>query len=175
MKIQENTAYGVLMCFLRPGLHERGVQAGVLVALQHVLRLWAKDPAPEINTSEIVDVRWQFPLNCQWHISNGSSLLSGIFERIVAFPVDVHWNCPKDFSGIFQWNFPFVISGVVFSPDRHGEHQRLHVRRGHRRRGRRRRGRRRGPVDIQHVRPISLLRISLRFVDSRFPGNSPWT
>ena len=29
--------------------------------------------------------------------SNIISLVSGIVQRIVTFPVDVHWNCPMDF------------------------------------------------------------------------------
>ena len=33
---------------------------------------------------------------------NGFSLFSGSFQRIVTFPMDVHWIFPMD----FQWNFP---------------------------------------------------------------------
>ena len=44
--------------------------------------------------------------------SNICSLVSGISQRIVTVPVDVHWNCPMDFSGIFKSKFTSVLSGV---------------------------------------------------------------
>ena len=32
-------------------------------------------------------------------------LLNGMFQRIVTFPVDVHWICPMG----FHWNFPMTF------------------------------------------------------------------
>ena len=61
------------------------------------LILGAEDCTPEIDTSEIiVDCQWQFPMGCQLHCSNGISLVSSIFQRIVTCPVDAYWNCPMD-------------------------------------------------------------------------------
>ena len=37
--------------------------------------------------------------------SNGCSLFSGMFQRIVTFPVDFHWNFPMD----VQWHFPMKV------------------------------------------------------------------
>ena len=34
--------------------------------------------------------------------ANGISLFRGMFQRIVIFPVDFHWNCPMDFPWHFQ-------------------------------------------------------------------------
>ena len=39
--------------------------------------------------------------------SNGISLVSCIFQRIVTFPVDCHWNCPMDFQGHLPTEFHF--------------------------------------------------------------------
>ena len=49
------------------------------------------------NTSEIiVDFQWRFKMD-KVVFSNGSSIFSGIFQRIVTSPVDFHWNWPMDF------------------------------------------------------------------------------
>ena len=44
--------------------------------------------------------------------SNGTSLVSGMFQRIVTFPVDCHWSCHMGFQRHFPMEFDFVISGV---------------------------------------------------------------
>ena len=49
--------------------------------------------------------------------SNGLSIVSGIFPRIVPCPVEFYWKFPIVFDGIFQWIFMFVRSGVAFCPD----------------------------------------------------------
>ena len=69
---------------------------------------------PEINTSEIVDFQWRFPMVVQWRFlticycsavcSKGLPLSQLIFTGVV------QWI----FSGIFQWNFVFAISGVLY-------------------------------------------------------------
>ena len=41
-----------------------------------------------------------FPNACSVAFSNSTSLVSGIFQRIAACPVDLRWNCPMD----FQWH-----------------------------------------------------------------------
>ena len=52
--------------------------------------------------------------------SNIISLLSGMFQRIVTCPVDVTIHFQRISSGIFQWIFIFVISGVQFVLPRPG-------------------------------------------------------
>ena len=55
--------------------------------------------------------------------SNGISFLSGIFQRIVTFPVDFHWNCPMDFHLHFQmdalccdfWRVISCLTGVAIN------------------------------------------------------------
>ena len=52
---------------------------------------------PEIDTSEIiVDFQRHVPMDFGGVVQQ-ISLVSGIFQRIVTFPVDVHLNCPMDF------------------------------------------------------------------------------
>ena len=64
-----------------------------------------KDCTPEIDTSEIMEFRWHFPMD-----------FSGIFQHNFfvqrCVPKNCHWNCPMDFQWHFQWNFTFVISGL---------------------------------------------------------------
>ena len=43
-----------------------------------------------------------FSNGCSLAFFNAISLVSCIFQRIVIFPEDVHWNCPM----AFQWHFP---------------------------------------------------------------------
>ena len=87
-------------------------------ASEGTIGLGAKDCTPEINTSEIiVDFQWHFPMDFQWcfptefrlsmAFPEGLSLAQWIFTGIVL--------CI--FSGVSQWNFTSVISGVIFRPD----------------------------------------------------------
>ena len=75
---------------------------------------------PEIKTSEIiVDFQWHFPMDVQWCFPTNKSLVSGIFQRIVTFPVDNYWKFPMD----FQWRFPMELHFcdfwcVIFCPER---------------------------------------------------------
>ena len=70
--------------------------------------LGAKDCTPEIDTSEVI-VTFN---GCSVAFSNGSSLVSGIFQRIVACPVDFTGIARWVFSGVLQWIFMLVRSGV---------------------------------------------------------------
>ena len=50
--------------------------------------------------------------------SDNISLVSGIFQRIDTFPVDLYWNCLMD----FQWHFPMEFHFcdffcVIFRPE----------------------------------------------------------
>ena len=45
------------------------------------------------------------------------SLVRGIFQRIVTFSVNCTGNVQWMFSGIFPWNYMFVISVVIFCPE----------------------------------------------------------
>ena len=47
---------------------------------------------------------------CLVACSNGISLVSGISQRIVTFPVDVHWKCPMD----VQWHRPIQFHFCEF-------------------------------------------------------------
>ena len=53
-----------------------------------------------------------FSNGCSVVLSNNMSLVCGIFRRFVTCPVDFAGNCQWMVSGIFQWIFTFVISGV---------------------------------------------------------------
>ena len=76
-------------------------------------KLGAKDCTPEINTSEIiVDFQWISQWTFSGTLSNITSLVSCVFQRIVTFPVDFHWNCPMDFQWHFSNGISLVISGV---------------------------------------------------------------
>ena len=46
-----------------------------------------------------------FPNGCSVVFSNGISLFSGRFKRIVTCPVYVYWKCPMD----CQWYFPMDV------------------------------------------------------------------
>ena len=45
---------------------------------------------------------------CSVACSNGISLVNGVFQRIVTFPVDFHWNCPNGFSVAFSNGIPLL-------------------------------------------------------------------
>ena len=58
---------------------------------------------PEIDTSEIfVDFQWHVPTDSKWYFPKGSSLFSGMFQRIVTCPVDFVGIVQCMFRGIFQ-------------------------------------------------------------------------
>ena len=54
-----------------------------------------------------------FPNGVSVVLSNGISLVSGLFRRIVTRPVDLYWNSPMDCQWYFRWNFTFMISVVI--------------------------------------------------------------
>ena len=64
---------------------------------------------------------WIFSGLFQWmfsSFSNGMSLFSGMFQRIVTCSVDVYWDCPMDFQRHFPMDFNFVdFWCVIFCPD----------------------------------------------------------
>ena len=52
-----------------------------------------------------------FASGCSVAFSNGISIVSGSFQRIVTFPVDLHWNYyPLD----FQWHSPMEFHSCDF-------------------------------------------------------------
>ena len=53
-----------------------------------------------------------FSNGCSVACSNIIALVSGMFHRIVTFPVDSTGNVQRMFSGVFQWNLSFESSGV---------------------------------------------------------------
>ena len=53
-----------------------------------------------------------FSNGCSVACSNIIALVSGMFHRIVTFPVDSIGNVQRMFSGVFQWNLSFESSGV---------------------------------------------------------------
>ena len=82
---------------------------GLLVGL---LLAEAKDSTPEIHTSEsIVDFQWHFPMGFQWHFPTELHL-SVVFSKGLSLSQWITGIVQQTFSGIFQWNFTFVISGV---------------------------------------------------------------
>ena len=81
----------------------------------------------DVNTGNILHTRNQhirnhrrFPVTfsngCSVAFSNGISLVSGMFQRIVTFPVDFHWNCPMDCQRHFPLTFHVCDFWCVMLP-----------------------------------------------------------
>ena len=86
--------------------------------------LGTNDCTPKFDTSEIImDVQWRLPMDFQWRfptefhlsvvLSNGNSL----------FHYSVTRTCQRTFTGTFQPNLSFVISGVEYFALRDGHAQ----------------------------------------------------
>ena len=112
------------MCLFIVVIFHPQVGAGVGPLQGGLQLLGAKYCTLEINTSEITGFSVAFSNGLSVAFSNGISLFSGIFQRIVTFPVDFIENAQCMFRGIFQRNFTFVLSGVssCAPSSRHGFH-----------------------------------------------------
>ena len=95
-----------------------GDASGVIDTSERAVhRIWKGDASgvilgtnyctPRIDTSDIImDFQWHLPMDgCSVIFSSIILFASGIFKRVVTFPVDFHWNCPMD----FQWHFPMEL------------------------------------------------------------------
>ena len=87
--------------------------------------LRSADAATSLNRGQKIAHQKSTPQKSSWIFSGifeGSS--SRIFQRVVIFPVDFHWNSQRFFTGIFQYIFTSVSSGVQsFAPFKQTAHK----------------------------------------------------